>query len=403
MELGRDDRGVSTVVGTVILFGFLVVLLSVYQAQIVPAENKQVEFDHSIVVQNDMLELRNAILTSDAEGRTTFATVKLGTTYQPRLIAINPAPPSGALRTGEPRNITVTDENGNTVTGLCPTSNPIQTRILSYTPGYNEYTDHPTIVYENSVLYLNFSGEHILLTDEQLVKGDTVNINPLNTSFEKTGVARVPVEPIPGLSKKRDVPGATVTYPTQLSEQTWEKLLSEDLPPSNVTVTNGELTIETGGKLTVSCSPLGLNEAPPGGSRTGAGVEINPAGPNDVEIRDFNRPSNEVVEVTFNNTGPKDANITEARVSFYHNPSDTGGDVGPLELYDQNGNLVITMEILGSKKPVDPEINLPGNGTRTTLTFENAGGEKFSQDDFFVVQFVFSNGKEGTYFVDIPS
>lgn len=403
MDFTRDDRGVSSLLGAVLLLGFLIILLSVYQAQFVPSQNKQAEFDHSIEVQNDMLDVRNAILSADTTGQTTFATVKLGLQYPNRLIAINPGPPSGTLETEEPRNITVEDETGTAISGLCPTSDPIQTRTLRYTPGYNEYQNAPTIVYENTVLYLNYSGENILLSDEQLVQGSTVNINAVNTSFRETGIRSVSVEPRPGLTRTRNVDGANVSYPTGLSQETWRDLLADDLDPSQVTVSNGELTINTSGQITVACAPIGINEAPPGGSRTGEGVSINPAGPNDVKVRNFSRPGNDVVDVTFNNTATTDANITEARISFYNNPSDTGGDIGPIDLIDQNNVVVLQMEILGPEEPVDPEINLPGNNTQTTLTFENPGGEKFSQDDFFIVEFTYSNGARGTYFIDVPA
>lgn len=403
MDFTRDNRGVSSLIGTVLLLGFLVILLSIYQAQFVPSQNKQVEFDHSIEVQNDMLDLRNAILSADTTGQTTFATVKLGFQYPNRLIAVNPGPPSGTLETEDPRNITVVDETGATVSDLCPAANPIRTRTVRYTPGYNEYQNAPTIVYENSVVYLNYSGENIPLSDETLVQGSTVNINPVNTSFRETGIRSVSVEPRPGLTRSRNVEGANVTFPTDLSQETWRDLLTEDLDRDRVTVTDGRLSINTTGTITVACAPLGLNEAPPGGSRGGGDVSINPAGPNDVEVREFTRPSNDIVEVTFNNTGTTDANITEARISFYNNPTDTGGEIGPINLTDQNDVTVISMDVLASKEPVDPEVNLPGNSTATTLRFENAGGEKFSQDDFFIVDFTFSNGQKGTYFVDVPA
>jgi hypothetical protein len=402
MGFRRDDRAVSSLIGAVLLLGFLIIMLSVYQAQFVPLQNKQVEFDHSIEVQNDMVELRNAILESDTTGQTTFATVRLGPTYTSRLIAINPGPPSGTLSTDAPENISVVDGTGTTVTGLCPTGNPIQTRTLSYTPGYNEYEDAPTIVYENTVVYLDYGDETVLLSDEQLVQGSTVNVNPLNTSLYKTGIRRISVEPRPGLTRSRNVEDANVTFPTGLSQETWRELLSEDLDREQVTVTDGELTLNTTGKIEVACAPVGLNEAPPGGSRTGGGTQINPVGPNDVEIRSFDRPANDVVEVTFNNTGSQDTNITEARISFYNNPSDTGGDIGPIDMIDQNGVTVLQIEVLAGEEPLDPEVNLPGNETETTLTFENQGGEKFSQDDFFVIQLFFSNGEQGTYFVDVP-
>ena len=45
MRFTRDRRGQSVVVGTVILFGFLILALASYQAFAVPAQNNQAEFD----------------------------------------------------------------------------------------------------------------------------------------------------------------------------------------------------------------------------------------------------------------------------------------------------------------------------------------------------------------------
>jgi hypothetical protein len=394
------------VIGAVLVFGFVVVLFATYQAQVVPSQNKNVEFDHSIAVQNDMVELRNEILTAKTAGRTTFADVKLGTKYENRYIAVNPAPASGTLFATDPRPITV-DVDGSKP-NFCPSSNTIETRTLRFQPGYNEYQGAPDIVYENTVLYLDFDDRQIPLTDEKIVRdnGNIVDIVPLNTSFYREGVRRASVEPIPGNVKENEVENANITLPTNLSQDHWEDLLSEDLPPENVTVSDGNLTIETGGEISVACSPLGLNAVPAGGAREDAGTDINPAGPNEIEVRDFRRPNNEEIEVDFNNTGDRDTNITQARIAFYHNPSDTGGDLGPINMSGPSTSLddpSIQLALLDPVEPLDPDITLSGNNTgNTTIRFRNEGGEKIAKEDFFVVQFVFENGKQGTYFVDVP-
>lgn len=402
MSIIGDDRGQSVQIGFILLFSILVIMLTIYQATYIPNLNQKVEFTHSQAVQDDMLDLRNEILDSKQTGERGYAEVKLGTDYPARIIGVNPPPASGVLETGSPEEINVTADG--TVPNLCPSDGPIMTRNVTYTAGYAEYSDPPQIVYENTVLYLKFDNETTLLTDEVLVQGSSISLSPLNTSFRESGVNSVSVEPIPGNKRTAELDNATISLPTDLSEEKWETLLAEDdIDAGNITVQDGRLILHTSGSLGVACSPTGLSEAPPGGQREAAGLGINPAGPNDIEVRAFNRPSNDVVEVTFNNTANTDANVSQARLSFYSNQQDTGGELGPINLIDQDGTTVLSMELLAAEKALDPEIRFPGNNTESVITFENTGGEKFAQEDFFVVRFVYDNGREGTYFIDVPA
>ncbi|ESS06155.1 MAG: hypothetical protein A07HB70_01704 [uncultured archaeon A07HB70] len=89
-RLAEDRRGVTVQIGAILLFGVLIVALSTYQAVAVPAENEQVEFNHNQAVQQDMLELRSALLQTGAGGRGQSVSVSLGTTYPSRVLLVNP-------------------------------------------------------------------------------------------------------------------------------------------------------------------------------------------------------------------------------------------------------------------------------------------------------------------------
>ncbi|WP_435183308.1 hypothetical protein [Halobellus sp. EA9] len=406
MEFRRDDRGVSGVIGAVLILGFLIILLSIYQASYVPSENEGIEFAHSQQVQNDMLEVRNAILSADASGETTYSSVKLGTRYPVRVLGINPPPASGTLRTGPPEPVSVVDGGGTPVSDLCPSAGTIQTRTLEYDPGYNVYQNAPTIVYENTVLYLNFSGRTVLLTGQQLVQGDTVTIRPLNTSLYEVGVGRTSVEAVPGNVNDQGIDDANVTVPTGLSEDAWEGLLSGQVDPANVNVSNGNLTVDFSGDVTVACSPIGLNEAPAGGARQTDGGGINPAGPNEVYLQSIGQVENQdTINITLNNTANRDTNITQARMSFYFSAKETGGgSVDPYDIRNATTGAVYAdnFYIRDPMQPLDPDIELSGNNTETTLSFVFNGGQRIEEKDFFVVEFRFENGEKATYFVDIP-
>ena len=76
-----DSRGVSTVIGFIFIFAIVIILLSVYQAQFVPQENREVEFRHFQEAQSDMVEIRSAIATAGQADVSQYPTIRLGTTY----------------------------------------------------------------------------------------------------------------------------------------------------------------------------------------------------------------------------------------------------------------------------------------------------------------------------------
>ena len=228
-EFSKDNRAVSAVIGFILIFGILVLTLTVYQAQIVPQQNAQTEFEHFEESQNELIELRNSISTAGQTDVSQFPSVTLGTNYQTRLLTINPAPPAGTLQTSEKYNITIS--NGNAEHDL-----NISTRFLEYQPSYNEITVGPT-QYENSVLYLDERdrGNNVSIIEEQnLVKDETVRITALQNEFQQTGTNRVTLELYPqdGVDAsefpEQDGEPLNVTIPTQLDEdEYWDAALED--------------------------------------------------------------------------------------------------------------------------------------------------------------------------------
>ena len=223
----NDTRGVSEVVGFILIFGILVLTLTTYQATIVPQQNAQTEFQHYEDVRNEMIELRNAISTAGQADVSQFPSVKLGTNYQSRILTINPAPPAGTLQTSS-YNITINDSSNNT--------EYIPTKFIEYQPGYNEITVGSTW-YENSVLYADESGTRnaITIEDQHLVTdGNELKITTLQNTYQRSGTSRVTVELIPNesadhlqnLSKNEEL---TIKIPTRLNETEYWSVLNETL------------------------------------------------------------------------------------------------------------------------------------------------------------------------------
>jgi len=229
-RFSADNRAVSAVVGFILIFGILVLLLTVYQAQIVPQQNAQTEFEHFEDSQNELIELRNSISTAGQADVSQFPSVNLGENYQTRLLTINPAPPVGTLQTSEQYNITIANETHQT---------NVSSRFLVYEPGYNELQIGST-AYEHSVLYIDERDREnnvSIVEDQNLVKDGKVRITVLQNSFQQQGTDRITLELYPqdeltdGDGDFPEGDDLNVTIPTQLSDNEYwnDELENEDV------------------------------------------------------------------------------------------------------------------------------------------------------------------------------
>lgn len=231
-----DDRAVSAVVGFILLFGFLMLTLTVYQAQIVPQQNAHAEFEHYEETRDEMVDLRNAIATAGQANMSQFPSVTLGTTYQSRLLTINPAPAAGTLQTSE-HNVSISDDSANTVN--------VSTRLVEYRPGYNEITVGSTW-YEHSVLYVDQETRNAVTVEDQhlVTDGSELTLTVLQNDFQRSGTGRVTVELTPNqsavdLGELADGEELTVRIPTRLDDEYWADEIDTDDPVSYEDVDEG--------------------------------------------------------------------------------------------------------------------------------------------------------------------
>ncbi|MFC6752434.1 hypothetical protein [Halorubrum tibetense] len=196
MGFSHDRRGQSVVVGTVILFGFLIIALSVYQVQFVPAENSEIEFEHSQQVEGDFQDLRNGILQAGSTGAAQSQRIRLGTRYPQRTFFLNPPAATGELRTTEERtdleirNVEIGDDAADNVKEFWSDRDlRFDTRSIQYTPGYNEFRNGPRLTYEHSVVAAEFPNDAALFRSGQTVVGDDrISLTALTGELSESGV-----------------------------------------------------------------------------------------------------------------------------------------------------------------------------------------------------------------------
>ena len=289
-----DSRGVSTVIGFIFIFAFVIILLSVYQAQFVPQENRKVEFQHFQGAQGDMVQIRSSIATAGQADVSQYPTIRLGTTYPARTVAVNPPAPTGTLRTSEAYNISIVNE-----TDADPTN--VSTRFLEYRNGYNEMNIGP-IWYEHSVLYLDeraTDGQVVVYENQNIIQENaSTRVTALQNEIHETSTGRVTVELYPTESANINSStwngNVTLNIPTRLNHtEYWNDELGNfegyDGVEENA-VADGVHYL----KLTVNAESLkfntvGINAAPDGTNtvRQKVGATPSPASPR----REQNRKS----------------------------------------------------------------------------------------------------------------
>lgn len=239
MQRCRDERAVSNLVGTVFLFGFLVILFSTWQATVVPAANKQTEFNAFLDLTADITDLRNALLSTALDGTPVGTTVKTSAQYQPRVLFVNPSPPNGQLRTTPPQNITYTHVqavNPDSADYWNGDSRNFSTQSIVFEPGYNKLNVAPLVITPTGFTYRD-ADTTVPLTSQVLIQENQLTAIALTGDVSGSGglTTAVTTEPISPHTRTIAVTGENnqniiITVPTTLAATTWETRLLKNQP-----------------------------------------------------------------------------------------------------------------------------------------------------------------------------
>lgn len=93
----KSEKGVSEIVGAMLMLGVFVLILTLIQAREVPEWNKAVEMEHNAVIYEDFLEMKTHIEDVPIVRLPRSSTIHMGVHYPNRPILINPADTSGTL------------------------------------------------------------------------------------------------------------------------------------------------------------------------------------------------------------------------------------------------------------------------------------------------------------------
>ncbi|WP_439027156.1 Ig-like domain-containing protein [Haloarchaeobius sp. DT45] len=249
-RIGRwgDERGVSPVLGGILVFGLVLSLLALTQVSLVPAMNGQVEFDHNQGVQEDFEALHSSTYRVASTGAPESTSIELGTRYPSRMFLVNPAPASGSL-SSDPLgvtigNVTALDADTREYLQSLGYTLDVDTSSLVYQPRYNQYRNAPVTVYEYGVVYNRFDGSATtLVADEGFIDGNRITLVAVATDLneQRVGSKQLTVHPVSAPAQSVAVTNTTgttltLTVKTTMPEARWDEILADQLVANGGTV-----------------------------------------------------------------------------------------------------------------------------------------------------------------------
>ena len=192
-----DERGVSPVVGFVLIFALIILVFTIYQADVVPAQNKEVEFKHSQEVEGDMSRLNDAIQQASASGVPQSVTIDTGAQYPDRALAINPGPPIGTLQAETNQTFPVGGVNvdGSAYWDGKKSSNNFSTKSLTYTVNYNQLQQDPSFTIDQGLLTKSYgNGRSLPVGDESdpFISNRQINLYLIGGDYQESAATAGP-------------------------------------------------------------------------------------------------------------------------------------------------------------------------------------------------------------------
>ncbi|MFB6178822.1 MAG: hypothetical protein ABEI77_03745 [Halorientalis sp.] len=418
-RLGRrtmGERGVSEVLGAVLIFGLVILLIAMIQLNAVPAANQRVEFEHNQRVQGDMQGAQELISRTAATGIEGTIKIEAGTGYPTRLFLFNPPRSTGNLDLVDSGQLTMSHVTASGAAGdyLTGADRSFTTEALRYRPHYNEYRNAPATIYENGVLYNQYeNAESVVQQRGSLVSGRRISLVMLQGQLSTASSNSVPlgVTPISGpartVSVTDDGTPITLTIPTSLTAADWQSILSDELVANGGYVTairpgprTGTISVEfkqgvtydlrlaaigIGTGFNQTATPQYLVDA----SGDGTVVPEGGTGQLTAEVRDrYNNPVNNVTVAAATATGTvsavgSDRTDREGQVTFaYEAPGNVGGST----------RVTVTAYFNGSAPRAQREatfnvtvLDTDGSGQLTTGGVNPSGGTSIALTDATLV------------------
>jgi len=240
-----DQRGVSAVLGFVLMFALVMTTFAIYQSDVVPHQNAEVESSYSQSLDGEVSELRSTTMDVAASGASASETVQGAPDYPDRALGINAPPPKSRLSTTAEHDVSIAGLESAHKQYWDGTERTFETRLLALEPSYNYIRTEETYYLANGVgVHESGNGSYASSVGGEVVDGDQIDIVLLDGDVSRQdGVHDVSLEPVSTNSEYHSVTpedDASIELPTVRSESAWDEIAAENPNINDTEVTCGD-------------------------------------------------------------------------------------------------------------------------------------------------------------------
>ena len=223
-SLCQEERGVSVVLGAVLMLLIMVTLYGTIQAYHVPIWNKDVEFEHLNTVHDDMMTFKSDVEDVALSREPKSTNIRMGIRYPNRIFLANPGPGVAGTLTSESVEVSIE----YTIDGLGDptiTASYNSNRIIYEVQGT---IDSPKLVYEHGVIIRDYGDESATTDEQSLLVGDEIYIPVLTgnlTAASSMETGSIEIKPLSQSYSRTKIKSVTITIDTDYPE-VWEQLLA---------------------------------------------------------------------------------------------------------------------------------------------------------------------------------
>jgi FlaG/FlaF family flagellin (archaellin) len=223
-NLVKEERGVSVVIGAMLMMLVVAAIWGTIQAYHVPNWNEDVEYEHLNIVHDDMIRFKSDVEDVALLEAPKSSDFHMGLRYPNRMFLANPGAGVAGSLTSEGMAISIE----YTIDGL---SNPtittgyISNRIIYEVQGR---IDSPKLVYEHGVIIRDYGNEYATTDEQSLIIGDEIYIPVLTgnlTASSSMETESIDIKPMSRSYSRTRIQSANITLSTDYPE-VWEQLLA---------------------------------------------------------------------------------------------------------------------------------------------------------------------------------